>query len=83
VQRQTGGNWITVATDADPDTRFTWARIGGDLAPTSHVTVTWKLRQAEPGTYRILHHGLAKHSLLGQFPTYVPFTGMSSSFTVL
>lgn len=82
IQKQVGNGWQTIATDADPWTRFTWARIGGSLSAQSQVTVTWELDQATPGTYRIVHNGVARKSFLGLNPSYVNFSGASRSFTV-
>jgi neutral ceramidase len=78
VQRQAGSAWMTVATDGDPYTAFDWVRTGGALSPTSEVTVTWLVRDALPGTYRVVYWGLAKK--IG--PTYQKFTGSSGSFLV-
>jgi neutral ceramidase len=72
-----GKTWQTVRTDADPYTTFTWQRTVGF---TSRATVTWLLKDAsiQPGLYRLQYNGIAKN-LLG---CYVPFTGVSRSFTV-
>jgi neutral ceramidase len=82
VQRRVGSDWETIATDRDPHTHLHWQRIGGPLSPESQVSVHWDLRDAAPGTYRIVHRGLAKQSLLGLAPTYQPFSGQSASFSV-
>jgi neutral ceramidase len=84
VQRQEGSEWTTVATDADPSTRFRWRRWGNFmLFPLSQATIEWDLDDATPGRYRIVHHGVAKHSWFGFLERYEPFEGKSSTFTVL
>ncbi len=83
IQRQDGDNWLTVATDADPYTSFDWEREGGSssLSDLSTSTVTWLVRDQEPGTYRIKYNGLAKRWMFF-FTTYESFTGYSSAFTL-
>ncbi len=81
VQRWNGSAWERYAADGDPFTRFYWKRIGGSLSPQSQVTVQWDLDQAAPGTYRIVHNGVARK--WGLFaPSYVSFSGASRAFTV-
>jgi neutral ceramidase len=81
VQKQAGSGWTTVAADGDPYTAFDWVRTGGPLSSTSEVTVTWLVRDASPGTYRVVYLGLAKR--LGPLgPTYQKFVGTSRSFSV-
>lgn len=82
VQKQTASGWQTVATDNDAFTRFRWQRIGGSLSAQSQVSISWELDQATPGTYHIVHNGVAKKSFLGLNPSYVNFSGASRVFTV-
>ncbi len=81
IQKKDLDQWITVATDGDPYTSFDWQREGGSssLSDKSTATVTWLVRNQEPGTYRIKYNGLAKRWL---FITtiYEPFVGFSSEF---
>lgn len=81
IQKKSGSNWITVAKDDDPYTYFDWKRTGGNISLTSEVTITWEIRDAKPGTYRILYHGLAKSNYLVLIK-YRKFTGTSREFIV-
>jgi neutral ceramidase len=83
VQRQEGSDWTTLATDADPTTRFRWKRWGNFMVPLSQTTIEWDPGDAAQGTYRIVHHGVAKHSWLGFFERYETFEGKSSTFTLV
>lgn len=80
IQRLVGGQWQTIHVDGDAYTAIDWARTGGDSSATSQATVTWWTRGELPGSYRVVYDGLAKHSLLGLLPTYVPFSGVSPAF---
>lgn len=82
VQKRDGAGWRTIATDGDPYTMFDWERTGGPLSATSVATVTWEVRNAEPGTYRIVYNGLAKQSFLGLGVKYRKFVGTSSAFVI-
>ncbi|WP_199514838.1 neutral/alkaline ceramidase [Nucisporomicrobium flavum] len=76
VQRQTGGTWTTVSTDAEWQTIYRWKR---EYLGVSTAQITWTVpADAEPGTYRIVHHGDAK----GVTGAITPFTGASRTFTV-
>ncbi|AGL18127.1 neutral/alkaline ceramidase [Actinoplanes sp. N902-109] len=76
VQRQTGGTWTTVTTDAGWQTTYRWKR---EYLGVSTAQITWTIpADAVPGTYRIVHHGDAK-ALTG---TITPFTGTTRSFAV-
>ncbi|PJZ68805.1 alkaline ceramidase [Leptospira perolatii] len=80
-KKDSNGAWVTVAKDGDPYTAFDWKRTGGDLSATSEVTVTWLVRNVQPGTYRIVYNGLSKvWWLFGT--TYSKFTGTSREFLV-
>ncbi len=68
--------WVTVANDADVETRFTWRRVS---VAYSQVTVEWHVPLSTvAGTYRLRVAGQAKE-LLGKIAAY---SGASSSFTV-
>ncbi|AOP35194.1 alkaline ceramidase [Leptospira tipperaryensis] len=81
VQKKNGNQWTTIATDNNPYTAYDWARTGGDLSMTSEVTITWLIRNQEPGTYRIVYNGLAKQFWVF-FWTYKKFTGISREFVL-
>lgn len=77
--------WLTVYTDDDWSTKFTWGRpksgglLSSALDATSLVTIMWAVpADVLPGTYRIKYHGDAK-SLLGKV---TPFEGVSATFAV-
>jgi len=74
VEMLLDGKWMTVASDADWETKFHWERSG--LA-NSLVTTEWDVpANATPGTYRFHVFGRSK-SLLGKFSAY---EGYSRSF---
>jgi neutral ceramidase len=76
VQRHDGTDWVRVADDGDWATTFGWRRAGrsGSLA-----TIEWAIPlDAEPGRYRIVHHGTARRG----YGTLAPFTGTSREFAV-
>ncbi len=76
IQRRDGTAWRTVATDNDWSTIYRWRRDG--LA-ASIATITWTIpASAQPGDYRVVHHGDAK-GLFGQISA---FTGTTRTFTV-
>lgn len=70
--------WVTVATDRDETTRFRWKRVGGQLSARSEVTLEWTIKDAEPGTYRLVYNGLAKNLIA----PIQKFTGTSGEMTV-
>ena len=78
VQRQNNGDWVTVAHDWEPETKFRWQR-WMFLTPLSESTVEWAIPE---GTQRRhlsdLHRGLAKR-LAGGIKQY---DGVSRSFEV-
>ena len=79
VQRRNGDNWVTVARDWEPETKFKWQR-WMFLTPLSESTVEWTIPQGTPaGTYRVLHQGLAKRWRGG----IKPYCGASRSFEVV
>jgi neutral ceramidase len=60
VQLKTGNAWTTVAADEDWSTKLIWKPIDSD-AHTAQATITWDIpNDAQPGTYRIRHHLVAK-----------------------
>lgn len=80
VQRRDGNDWVTVANDWDPQTKFKWQR-WGLLTPLSESTVEWTIpASAEAGTYRVLHQGLAKRLFRDSLE---PYTGTTRSFQVV
>ncbi len=79
VQRLIDGQWHTVATDNDWQTKYEWQRIDGFWG-TSHAILTWNIpTETESGTYRIKHYGDQKKPWSGKIEGY---TGTSQSFTV-
>ncbi|KPI92969.1 Neutral ceramidase [Papilio xuthus] len=78
VERYEEGEWFTVATDADWETRFHWERISS-IFGTSRVRYEWHVPAGtRPGTYRIVYRG-AWRSIAG-FITQ--FTGATDTFIV-
>ncbi|WP_285686872.1 neutral/alkaline non-lysosomal ceramidase N-terminal domain-containing protein [Actinoplanes sp. NBRC 103695] len=76
VQHLSQGTWRTVATDSEWQTTYTWKR---EYLAVSTAKITWTVpATAQPGTYRIVHHGDAR-SLTGRI---TPFTGTTRTFTV-
>ncbi|HZU83872.1 MAG TPA: neutral/alkaline non-lysosomal ceramidase C-terminal domain-containing protein, partial [Polyangiaceae bacterium] len=64
--------------DGDPYTAIDWTDTSSPGQATSTVTVTWLVRDADPGTYRVVYHGLAKTGA----SSYEAFTGTSRAFTL-
>lgn len=76
VVRFEGGDWSRVADDGDWATRFHWKRRG---RAGSHVSVRWEVpADANPGRYRLVHHGTARNGN----GTLTPFTATTREFTV-
>ena len=76
VQRQESGGWRTVSTDSEWQTIYRWKR---EYLSVSTAQITWTVpADAQPGTYRIVHHGDAK-GLTGRI---TGFTGTTRTFTV-
>lgn len=66
AQRKVDGDWVAVARDWDPETRYLWDR---RFLFRSLITVKWKIpADADPGVYRILHRGHRKRLLRGTRP---------------
>jgi len=79
VDRQLNGEWITVRSDSHPSTVFRWSRTNTFFG-TSTVNVSWTIESGTPdGTYRMTYLGDYKPL----FGSITPFSGTSSSFTVL
>ncbi|GAB76977.1 neutral/alkaline non-lysosomal ceramidase N-terminal domain-containing protein [Austwickia chelonae] len=58
VERRTSAGWERVADDNDPDTRFSWARVG---VSASKVTLRWDIPAGTPsGEYRFVYTGEVK-----------------------
>lgn len=73
-KKNSDGSWITVRSDSDPYTTFEWQRTGGSLSTYSQVTLSWLLKNAEPGTYRFKYNGLARN-LFGKYSKFVCVSG--------
>ncbi|KAI1292183.1 Neutral ceramidase [Halotydeus destructor] len=79
VDMKEGTKWVTVATDADWETRFYWHRTNS-LFGESIATIIWDVPlDVKRGIYRIRHFGSSK-SLLQQIKSY---TAVSSEFQVI
>lgn len=56
-RRQPNGTWVTIATDANWETRFIWRRTSF-LLGFSEIDLYWEIPQnVESGVYRIRHEG--------------------------
>lgn len=75
-QQQADGSFLNVASDANWETKYTWARVG--LA-YSQVKLTWDTTKAEPGTYRMQTFGMSK-DLIGDL---TPYAGQTSTFVLV
>lgn len=70
--------WITVFTDADWETKFTWIR-DSKVMGTSRAEIEWEIPVGTPkGTYRIHHFGNYKYVLGGIYP----YHGFTDGFEV-
>ncbi|MEW6733618.1 MAG: neutral/alkaline non-lysosomal ceramidase N-terminal domain-containing protein [Acidobacteriota bacterium] len=77
VQKRLDNNWVTVANDWDPETKYIWARSG--LA-YSLITTEWTIpNTATTGEYRIVHYGHWKSGWTGAIK---PYSGTSRTFLV-
>lgn len=76
VQKQEGGKWVTIRTDADPYTFIQWN--GNGVTKQKNATVGWLLRDVEPGTYRLIYNVVAKKAS----DSYKAFSVASSAFQV-
>lgn len=88
VEMQThSGFWKTVAVDGDWDTKFHWIAGKEDplnigLSGVSRAEISWDIpANVKSGTYRLCHHGDRK--MAHDHEKIVPFTGCSSSFSVV
>ncbi|CAH0714659.1 unnamed protein product, partial [Brenthis ino] len=78
LQDERDDAWVTVATDADWETKFVWQRKSKVLG-TSEARVSWQVpRAAPPGAYRLHHYGSYKYILGGIYP----YHGFSDTFYV-
>ncbi|NLL63626.1 MAG: neutral/alkaline ceramidase [Ruminococcaceae bacterium] len=76
VQKKEGKNWVTVRTDSDP---YTYIHFPEKWCSTSKTAkVSWLLRDAEPGEYRLVYNPIAKQT----FSKYQMTKVYSSSFVV-
>ncbi|KAJ8721230.1 hypothetical protein PYW07_002005 [Mythimna separata] len=70
--------WVTVFTDADWETKFTWIR-DSKVMGTSRAEIEWEIPVGTPkGTYRIHHFGNYKYVLGGIYP----YHGFTDGFEV-
>ena len=81
VQKQSGRDWVTVKTDADPYTTFRCVRNGG-LSTGWQATVGWLLKGEDlsSGVYRLVYQGFVKNAVPAG--SYRLFRCESSPFTV-
>ncbi|ORX56424.1 Neutral/alkaline nonlysosomal ceramidase [Hesseltinella vesiculosa] len=78
-QRVEGGQWVTVRTDHDYDTRFRW-RSTSRLFGQSMAVIEWEINnQTLPGIYRIGYFGHHKESITRRI---IPHYGYSSMFVI-
>ncbi|XP_012268113.2 neutral ceramidase [Athalia rosae] len=71
--------WITVATDADWETKFVWKRTSIVLG-SSQAIISWTIPDdVEPGEYRLRHNGHYRYILGGIYP----YQGVSKHFEVV
>ena len=79
VQRKSGSSWVTVATDGDWETLYTWERVD-PVWGTSRAVIQWTIPEdAAKGDYRIKHYGSYKNGWNGRI---YDFTGKSRTFRV-
>lgn len=71
VQKLEGTDWVTVRTDSDPYTTYQY--------DSNKATVSWLLRDADEGVYRLVYNGYAKTGN----DAYEAFTSHSSPFIVI
>jgi neutral ceramidase len=60
VQRQVGGEWKTIATDADWETKCRWQRAKGSRKGLEFHAFWSVPSDVEPGTCRIVHYGVSR-----------------------
>ena len=77
VEKLVNGKYVPVARDWDPETTYRWQRNGISY---SKITITWHTKNADAGTYRILHRGNWKSGWTGKIGAY---EGVSRIFKVL
>ncbi|PKL39966.1 MAG: hypothetical protein CVV44_07030 [Spirochaetae bacterium HGW-Spirochaetae-1] len=71
------GQWLPVAHDWDPSTKYRWQRSG---TAANLITIEWDIPvDAMPGTYRIRHTGYYKKALTGKILRY---EGVTKEFSV-
>lgn len=76
VQREAAAGWVRIADDGDWSTTFRWQPGDGGQ---SRATITWATpNDAEPGRYRIVHHGAARSAGGG----LAPFTAETREFVL-
>ena len=78
IQKKVGWKWETVSYDWDWDTTYEWRQ---DKLANTTVDITWRIpKDAETGTYRVVHFGDWKSGWSGKITEY---TGISRRFAVL
>jgi neutral ceramidase len=80
VQRLEADGWRTVASDGAPETELRFRR--SPVLPLHDAEVSWDVRSAPPGTYRIVHRGVATQSLFGLLRRHMPFEGATRPFVI-
>ncbi|XP_043667870.1 neutral ceramidase [Vespula pensylvanica] len=71
--------WITIATDADWETKFEWVRTSVVLG-SSQVYITWEVPEdVKQGEYRIKHFGYYRYIFGGVYP----YEGVCNTFKVI
>ena len=76
IEKLTGGVYVPVARDWDPETTYNWAR---NSIAYSKITITWDTTGASAGTYRIRHKGNWKSGWTGKIS---PYEGVTNSFVL-
>eukprot|EP01089_Gocevia_fonbrunei_P013719 TRINITY_DN3575_c0_g1_i1.p1 TRINITY_DN3575_c0_g1~~TRINITY_DN3575_c0_g1_i1.p1 ORF type:complete len:691 (-),score=167.31 TRINITY_DN3575_c0_g1_i1:59-2131(-) len=77
VEVETQNGWTVIANDGNWETKFYWESV---WVLESLITVTWEIPVGTPsGRYRIRHFGVSKDI----FGAFTPYTGTSSTFSVL
>ncbi|XP_061381436.1 neutral ceramidase-like [Danaus plexippus] len=78
VEKLEQGGWITVATDANWDTRFSVERVEGLFSSSIRATVTWRASN-DRTLHRVAYNGAAR----GFLGNIVSFRGVSNPFMII
>jgi len=77
VECKSGNEWISIAYDWDPETKYKWERSG---IAFSKITIEWTIpEKVGTGEYRIRHFRHSKSFWSGDIE---PYNGTSRSFTI-